>query len=89
MPLTVAHRVVVFTAPRCHLCGPALEAVRRACGEGFTVVDITTDATLERLYRERIPVVEVDGVERFRYEVDADVLREELERHAGTADVPR
>jgi hypothetical protein len=67
--------VVVFTAPGCHLCGPALEAVRNVCGDEFAVVDITTDPELERRYRTRIPVVEVDGIERCRYVVDEDELR--------------
>jgi hypothetical protein len=71
----VTPRVVVFTAPGCHLCGPALDAVRSVCGDGFEVVDISTDAALEERYRARIPVVEVDGVERCRYVVDEDVLR--------------
>jgi len=71
----MAH-VVVFTAPGCHLCGPAIETVRAVCGSDFAVVDITTDTELEQQYRVRIPVVEVDGVERFRYHVDEDELRQ-------------
>jgi hypothetical protein len=67
--------VVVFTASGCQLCGPALDAVRNACGDAFVVVDITTDPVLERRYRERIPVVEVDGVEWCRYVVDEEELR--------------
>jgi hypothetical protein len=67
--------VVVFTAPGCHLCGPAVDVVRRVCGSDFCVVDISTDTVLERRYRTRIPVVEIDGVERFRFEVDEDDLR--------------
>ena len=70
-----SNRVVVYTAPGCHLCGPALDAVRGVCGDDFAVVDITVDTALERRYRERIPVVEIDGVERFRYHVDDDELR--------------
>jgi hypothetical protein len=68
-------RVVVYTAPGCHLCGPAIDIVRSVCGSDFIVVDITTDTELERQYRERIPVVEVDGVERFRYHVEEFELR--------------
>jgi glutaredoxin len=68
-------RVVVYTAPGCHLCGPALDAVRGVCGDDFAVVDITRDTGLEQRYRERIPVVEIDGIERFRYHVDDDELR--------------
>ena len=80
-------RVRVYTAPGCHLCGPAVDAVRAVCESEFELVDITTDTELERQYRLRIPVVEIDGVERFRYEVDADELRAVL-WHIGAADVP-
>ena len=69
------HRVVVFTAPGCHLCGPAVDVVRAVCGTDFELVDITTDTELERRYRTGIPLVAIDGVERFRYEVDEDALR--------------
>ena len=74
----MAHRVVVYTAPGCSLCGPAVDAVRAVCGDDYSVVDITSSADLERAYRERIPVVEVDGVARFRYHVDRDELRQLL-----------
>ena len=70
-----AARVVVYTAPGCHLCGPAVDAVRSVCGGDFEVVDITANGELERRYRSRIPVVEVDGIERCRYFVDEDELR--------------
>jgi Glutaredoxin-like domain (DUF836) len=68
-------RVVVFTAPGCHLCGPAVEAVRAVCGDAFELVDISAEPALERRYREWIPLVKVDGVERFRYELTPDDLR--------------
>ena len=68
-------RVVVYTAPGCHLCGPAIDVVESVCGPRFEVVDITADAGLERRYRSRIPVVEVDGIERCRYVVDEEELR--------------
>jgi hypothetical protein len=58
------------------------------CGSGFTVVDITTDTELERQYRERIPVVEVDGEPLFTHVVDEQELREAVQRHIGAADVP-
>jgi glutaredoxin len=72
--VTVA-RVVVYTAPGCHLCGPALDVVESVCGHAFEVVDITSNDELERRYRARIPVVEVDGIERCRYVVDEEELR--------------
>ena len=70
----MAH-VRLYVAQGCHLCGPALEVVRRVCGDDFELVDITNDPRLERRYREVIPLLEVDGVERFRYEVDEEDLR--------------
>ncbi len=75
--------VVVFTAPGCHLCEPAVAAVRNVCGDAFVVVDITTDPVLERRYREQIPVVEVDGIERCRYVVDEEALRRFVGTHSG------
>jgi hypothetical protein len=42
-------------------------------------VDITGDPELERAYRERIPVVEIDGEEAFTYFVHPDGLRRRLD----------
>jgi len=41
-------------------------------------VDITGDEELERSYRERIPVVLVDGEEAFTYFVHPDGLKRRL-----------
>ena len=75
----MAHRVVVYTAPGCS----SVRACRRgrferSAADDFAVVDITSSADLERAYRERIPVVEVDGIARFQYHVDPDELRQLL-----------
>jgi hypothetical protein len=71
-------RVTVFHAAGCHLCERALEVVREVCGDEFELVDIGGSPALEERYRELIPVVEVDGVEAFRYFVDAGALRRRL-----------
>ena len=76
-------RVVVYTAPGCHLCGPAIGVVESVCGRAFEVVDITSDGDLERRYRTRIPVVEVDGIERWRYVVDEEELRSLVGTYSG------
>jgi hypothetical protein len=68
-------RIVVFVAQGCHLCEAALEIVASVCGDAHEVVDITGDTALEAQYRERIPVVEVDGIERFTYFVTPEALR--------------
>ena len=41
-------------------------------------IDITDDADLERRYRERLPVVVIDGEEAFTYFVYPDALRRRL-----------
>jgi Glutaredoxin-like domain (DUF836) len=39
------------------------------------VVDIGGDAELEARYRERLPVVEIDGESAFEYFIEPDALR--------------
>jgi Glutaredoxin-like domain (DUF836) len=71
----------VYIARDCSLCGPALEVVRGAQAElsfELTVVDVTGDDELERAYRERLPVVEIDGRDAFTYFVEPDALRRAL-----------
>jgi hypothetical protein len=74
--------VRVYHAPGCHLCESALAVVERVAGDvelALERVDITGDPELERRYRERIPVVEIDGVEAFTYFVHEQVLRRRLQ----------
>ena len=68
-------RVRLYVADGCHLCGVAVEVVRTVCGDDFELVDITGDPDLERRYRAVIPLVEIDGEERLRFEVDEQDLR--------------
>ena len=71
------HRVVVYHAAGCHLCERALEvvhAVLLAHPFELELVDIDGDPELEARYRERIPVVEVDGEPAFTFFVAPDAL---------------
>jgi hypothetical protein len=75
--------VTVYVAEACSLCGPALDVVRAVEAEvafELRIVDITGDAELEQDYRERIPVVEIDGEPAFTYFVDPTALRTALGR---------
>jgi glutaredoxin len=70
--------VVVYHAEGCHLCERALEQVRQLRDElGYVLreVDITGDDTLEAVYREWIPVVEIGGRRVFTYYVHDDAMR--------------
>ena len=67
-------RVTLFGRDGCHLCDDA-RAVLERVGEPFDEVDIGADDALHRRLLERIPVVAVDGRERFEHFVDEDELR--------------
>jgi hypothetical protein len=74
-------RVVVYKAEGCHLCDVALavvEEVGRDVAFEHAVVDITGDPELEQLYREHLPVVEIDGERAFTFFVTAAALRARL-----------
>jgi glutaredoxin len=74
-------RVTLYHAPGCHLCESArrvLEQVREEVPFELEEVDIAGDAELEVRYRERIPVVAIDGDEAFTYFVHPDGLRRRL-----------
>jgi glutaredoxin len=69
---------VVYFAQDCHLCERAravLGDLRRELEFELTEVDITGDERLEAVYREWIPVVEIDGRRRFTYYVQPDAFR--------------
>lgn len=71
------HRVVLYSRPGCHLCDvarEAIEAVRAQVPFAFEEVDIERDEVLELEFGIRIPVVSVDGEERFQVSVDRDEL---------------
>jgi glutaredoxin len=75
--------LTLYGKPGCHLCDDARAAVERAsAGRDVALeeVDITLDPVLHRRYRERIPVLEIDGEEAFELFVDEAVLQVRLDR---------
>ena len=65
--------VVLYSRPRCGLCDRArevLEAERARTPFELQEIDVEGDDALELEYGVRIPVVTIDGVERFEVEVD-------------------
>ena len=72
------HKITLMSKPGCHLCDDALVVIQKVVGAHVAVlieeVDITQDLDLLEKYREAIPVVLVDGVEKFRHRVDPDAL---------------
>lgn len=59
--------VVVYSRPGCHLCEEAIAQIIALHQEGYRFslheIDIESNELLLRRYLERIPVVEVDGLE--------------------------
>jgi glutaredoxin len=73
--------VTLYGRPGCHLCDDAravLERVRVTHPFRLQEVDIESDDALFKRYLERIPVVAVDGEERFELFVEDEALRRTL-----------
>ncbi|HTU27632.1 MAG TPA: glutaredoxin family protein [Pirellulales bacterium] len=66
--------VLVYTRQGCHLCEQAEQLLRR---HGLTprLVDVDADPALRERYNECVPVVVIDGRERFRGRIDERLLR--------------
>ena len=71
--------VLLFTRDGCHLCEEADELLRRH-GLAPTAIDIDADPLLRQRYDTCVPVVVIDGKERFRGKVN-EVLLQRLIRH--------
>ena len=74
--------VTVYSRQGCHLCDEALALLGRY-GLSPQVVDIDADPALRERYTECVPVVEIDGQERFRGRVNEVLLRRLLAGQSG------
>jgi glutaredoxin len=74
--------IVVYTRRGCHLCDDATSLLARH-GLSYSCVDIDQDPDLQSRYNECVPVVVIDGKERFRGRVDERLLRRVL-RHGSS-----
>ena len=75
--------VVVYSRPGCHLCEEALAQIVALHAEGYRFnlheVDIESNELLLRRHLERIPVVEVEGIEVSELILDRDALKARLD----------
>lgn len=77
------HRVTLYTRAGCHLCEDAratLMRVQTTLPFAYEEIDIATDDALLERYGEKIPVVAIDGVDRFWYRVNERRLVKEVSR---------
>ncbi len=72
--MTPLNNVVLYTRKDCHLCEDACLTLRKY-GLQPQLIDIDTDPGLVRLYDVVIPVVVIDGIERFRGQVNEVLLK--------------
>jgi glutaredoxin len=73
--------VVMYSRPGCGLCDEAravILAERRRTPFAFRELDVSGDDALEREYGIRIPVVLIDGIERFEVRVEPGALADAL-----------
>jgi glutaredoxin len=78
---TQGPRVVLYKAEGCHLCERAkaqLDELRDELGFELVEIAIDRDPELESLYRELIPVVEIDGERVCTYYVQPEPFRRKL-----------
>jgi glutaredoxin len=74
-------RVTLYGKPGCHLCVEAkqvVDAVRAERPFELEEVDITRDPELEGRYRERIPVIAIDGDEVLELVIERSELEDRL-----------
>jgi glutaredoxin len=67
-------KVRLYTRQGCHLCDDA-KAILLRYGLSPQEIDIDADPQLQGRYNTCVPVVEIDGKERFRGRVDEILLR--------------
>ena len=77
------HVVTLYAKAGCHLCDEARAYLEDALADldqelDLRETDIRLDPALFERYRYRIPIIEVDGVERLEGRISDDAVRELL-----------
>jgi glutaredoxin len=75
----MTHQVLLFSRPGCHLCEEAEQVLVRH-GLVPHTIDIDASPELRTRYDTCVPVVVIDGKERFRGRIN-EVLLKRLMRH--------
>ena len=75
--------IEILTKSDCCLCDDAKEIIEAVIGDfpaQLEITDIESDADLFEQYKEKIPVVRINGQESFVYKVHEITLRKKLEK---------
>jgi glutaredoxin len=76
--------ITIYGRTGCHLCESALAVLESMQEElDFEIQEILIDGSeeLEKLYGEKIPVTQIDGVHHDFWRVDPERFRSSLEKH--------
>ena len=76
--------ITIYGRTGCHLCETALGLLQSMQEElDFEIQEILIDGSeeLEKLYGEKIPVTQIDGVHHDFWRVDPERFRSSLEKH--------
>ncbi|MBK8550982.1 MAG: glutaredoxin family protein [Ignavibacteria bacterium] len=74
--------LILYTKSGCHLCDVMEETVLKFKNEfdfDFRITDIERDDELNKMYKEKIPVLLVNGKMFSKYAVDESKLRKKLQ----------
>ena len=69
-----SHSAVLYTRQGCHLCEDA-QALLEKYGVAIESIDVDSDPALRERYNTCVPVVVLDGRERFRGKVNEVLLK--------------
>jgi len=81
--LKIKIQIEILTKKDCCLCDDAKEIIEKVLPDfpaSLTTTDIESDPSLFETYKERIPVVRLNGEESFVYKVHEITLRKKLEK---------
>ena len=81
--------VIVYTRPGCHLCAELKHVILTAgCNELFMFeeINIDSDPKLYERYKYDIPVVEINGVERFMHRLTKQEFGEAIKTATETVE---
>ena len=76
-------QIEILTKKDCDLCNDAKEIVERVLPDfpaTLKMIDIESHSDLFEKYKEKIPVVRINGKENFVYKVNEITLRKKLEK---------
>ena len=75
--------IEILTKSDCSLCDNMKEVVNRVLADyplKLVTTDIESDPTLYEKFKERIPVLKINGIESFVYKTNEVTLRHKLDR---------